>query len=256
MQVNRKIIFYVFAIAIVLAYGVVGTYVLGQSGNFNVHISSWNDALYFTIATISTVGYGDIVPITGVARDFVIVLIISGLSIFLSAITVLSGEFLSARVESIYLGISPVERKRMKNHIILIGYDTTNQIVAQKLKEQKRNFIIITGDKPTADNLRNNGYSAFVGDYTLKTELEKFNLDKASDIVIDLRDSSKTVYVVLIIKKLAKNVKLSVVAQTKEAEAHLADLEVDNIINPVTIAADMLTKVLDRNQDIVRSSRE
>ncbi len=249
MQVNREVAFYVLAIAGVLAYGVIGTYVLGQSGNFSVHIGSWNEALYFTLVTLSTVGYGDITPVTGIARDFVMILIISGLSIFLSAVTVLSGEFLSARVESLYSGISSVDRRRMNNHIVLIGYDTTNQLVARKLREQKRNFIIITGDKPTADSLRKGGYSAFVEDYTIKSELERFNLDKASDVVIDLRDTSKTVYVVLVVRKLSKSVKLSVVAPTAEAEAHLADLEVDNIINPVTIAADMLTKVLDRDQD-------
>ncbi len=249
MQVDKRVVFYVLAMAAVLIYGTVGTYVLGNSGNFNVKITSVNEALYFTVVTISTVGYGDITPITSLGRDFVIVLIISGLSIFLSAVTVLSGEFLSSRVEKLYSGLSNVDRKRMHRHIVLIGFDSTNELVAQRLKSQKRNFIVISGDKPTVDALRKKGYPAFVEDYTSKAELEKFNLAKATDIVIDLRDSSKTIYVVLVVKKLAKNAKISVVASNAEAESHLADLEVGSIINPVTIAADMLTKTLDRDQD-------
>ncbi len=250
MEIDRRVVFYVLAIAAVLAYGTFGTYILGRGNNFNVRITSLNQALYFTVVTISTVGYGDITPITGIAQDFVIILIISGLSIFLSAITVLSGEFLSARVERLYSGINGADRKRMKNHIVLIGYDSANEIIAHKLKSQKRNFVIITGDKPTADALRKKGYLAFVEDYTSRTELEKYNLDKATDIVIDLRDSSKTVYVVLVVRKIAKNVKLSVIAHNAEAESHLADLEVNSIINPVTMAADALTKTLDRDQDL------
>ncbi len=249
MALNRGVAFYILAIAAVLIYGVIGTYVLGQGGNFNVKVNSWNQALYFTVVTISTVGYGDITPVTPIGRDFVIVLIISGLSIFLSALTLLSGEFLSARVASLYSGMSAVDRRKMNNHIVLVGYDAVNSMVARKLKEQRRNFIVITGDKPTADALRKNGYSAFVEDYTSKAELEKFHLERASDIVIDLRDNSKTVYVVLVVKKLAKGAKISVVAPTAESETHLKDLEVDNLISPATMAAEMLTKALDGDQD-------
>lgn len=254
MNITKRTIFYILAILIVLIYGTAGTYILGQSGNFNVKVSSLNEAVYFTIVTISTVGYGDITPITGLGRIFVMLLIIFGLSIFLSALTVLSGEFLSSKVERLYSGLE-VDRKKLKDHIVLIGYDSTNELIAQRLKVQKRRFIIITGDKPTVESLRKKSYPVFLEDYTSKTELEKFNLDKATDIVIDLKDSSKTVYVVLVVKKLAKDVKISAVAHSSEAEAHLADLEVDSIVNPVTIAADMLTKTLDRDQDMVSEKR-
>jgi voltage-gated potassium channel len=250
---NRKIIFYIFAIAAVLAYGVIGTYVLGQWNNFNVKINSWNEALYFTIVTISTVGYGDIVPITNTARDFVIVLIISGLSIFLSALTVLSGEFMGARLEHLYTGMSAIDRKRFSNHIVLVGFNTTNQLVARELMNQKSNFIIITRDKATAEELRKDGYPAYLVDYTQRTDLMRFNLDKARDIVVDLKDNSETVYVVLIIRKIASKAMLSVVAPTPEAEMHLSDLNVDTIISPVRMAANMLSHVLDRDDKKVTS---
>ncbi len=255
MQIKSRIAIYLSAIASVLVYGVLGTYILGQSGNFNVAISSPIEALYFTIVTISTVGYGDIVPVTEAGRIFVIILIISGLSIFLSAVTVLSSDFLSERVEKLYHGASRVDRKRMNRHIVLIGYDATNAIIAQRLAEQKRRFIIITGDKVLADELREKGYAAYIADYTSKQDMEKFLLAKATDVVIDLRDDSKTVYVVLVVRKLAKEVKISVVVHNKELEAHLADLGVGSVINPATIAAVSLTSVLDRDQDSAKKAR-
>ena len=249
MEVNRQIIFYILAIAAVVIYGTAGSYILGQSGNFNISINSWITALYFTVVTISTVGYGDITPVTELGRIFVIILIISGLSIFLSAVTTLSSDFLSARVEKMYSGLNSVNKKKMRNHIVLVGYDSANEIISHKLKAQRRNFIIITADKPTAEMLRRKGYPAFLEDYTSKSELEKFNLDKATDIVIDLRDSSKVVYVVLVIKKIAKNARISAIAHNADAELHLNDLEIANVINPVTITADILTKTLDTDQD-------
>lgn len=244
-----KITIYVIAIVAVMVYGTVGTYLLGRYGNFNININSPITALYFTIVTISTVGYGDITPVTAIGRIFVIVLIISGLSIFLSAVTTLSGDFLSERVEKLYHNTSAVNRKLLNNHIVLIGYDITNALIAERLKKQRRNFIIITKDKVLADKLKDKDYNVFLADYTLKGDMEKFMLNKATDVVIDLRDSSKSVYVVLVVKKLSKNLKVSVVVRDNEIESHLEDLEVDSIINPATLAADALTKVLDRDQD-------
>lgn len=249
MALSRRIWIYTAAIAAVLLYGTAGAYLLGSNGNFSVAISSPFDAFYFTIVTISTVGYGDITPVTGIARAFTIILIVSGLSIFLSAVTVLSGEFLSARIESIYSGSMRPDRKKLHNHIVLIGYDSTNSDIAERLKKQKRNFVIISGDKPSVDSLREKGYPAYVADYMLRSDLEKFNIGEASDVVIDLRDHSKTVYVALIMKKLVKEAKISAVVYDKEAEAHLSDLELDSIVNPMAIAADALTRVLDRDQD-------
>ena len=228
----------------VLAYGVAGTYLLGPGGNFNVKISGLSEALYFTIVTISTVGYGDIVPVTNLGRIFVEVLIIAGLSIFLSAVTVLSSDILGARMERIYNGISVTEKRKMKNHIILIGYDAANAQLAEMLREEKKNFIIITADKTVSDSLRGRGYSAYVADYTMRADMEKFEIPKASNVVIDLRDSSKTIYVVLVVRKLSAKVKLSVVVQDSETEAHLSDLQIDHIINPVSIAAEMANRVI------------
>ncbi len=251
MKLYGKMTIYALAIIAVIIYGTVGTYVLGRSGNFNVNINSPVEALYFTVVTISTVGYGDITPVTTLGRIFVIILIISGLSIFLSAVTVISSDFLSERVERLYYSTSRSDKKLLNNHIALIGYDITNALIAERLKKQKRNFIIITKDKILVDKLKERGYNVFLADYTLKQDMEKFMLDRASDVVIDLRDSSKAVYVVLVVKKLSKKVRLSVVVQNSEMESHLTDLGVDSIINPATLAADALTEVLDRDQDAV-----
>jgi voltage-gated potassium channel len=249
MALDRRVMLYGTAIVIVLVYGITGAYILGQSGNFNVPIDSLTQAAYFTIVTISTVGYGDIVPVTGLGMIFVMILIISGLSIFLSAVTLLSGEFLSARLEKLNSDSSRLSKIRLRNHIVLIGYNTTNAMVAEKLKEQRRNFVIVSGDKPTVDALVQKGYPAFLADYTHRSDMERFMLGSASDIVIDLRHSSETIYVVLVVKKLAKGVPIAVIAPDKESETHLSDLEIDNVINPVTIAAGILTKTLDRDQD-------
>jgi hypothetical protein len=58
---------------------------------------SFLDSLYFTIATIATVGYGDIYPVTSAGKIFVIVIIVIGIGTFLAMVTGLTQVFLQRR---------------------------------------------------------------------------------------------------------------------------------------------------------------
>jgi len=249
MASQITLVAYIIAVATVLAFGTVGTYVLGHSnaGNFNEPIDNWLDALYFTVTTISTVGYGDIYPVSSIARIFDIVLIVSGLGVFLGAVTTISGEFVNKRLERLSGRISGIERRMLNMHIVLIGYDMTNALIAAKLKNDRKKFIVVTGDKLTADKLEEEGYSAFVADVTLESDMAAFRLDRAKKIIIDVKDPSRTVYAALVVKALAGSENLIVVANTKEAEKHLGELGIKHIVNPASIAAETILPKLDKN---------
>ncbi|MGC8537703.1 MAG: potassium channel family protein [Candidatus Micrarchaeia archaeon] len=241
MASQITILAYIIAIAIVLAFGTVGTYVLGHSStNFNVGINSWIEALYFTVTTISTVGYGDIYPVSNIARIFDMALILSGLGVFFAAITAISGEFVNSRLTKLSGKISGLERKMLTGHIVLIGFDTTNALVAGNLKKQKRKFIIVTEDKALADKLKDEGFNAYVADITSESDMKAFRLDKAKRIIVDVRDVSRTVYAAIVAKSIASNKNMMVVAATEEVEKHLKELNIDHIINPSAIAAGMI----------------
>ena len=105
MNIQSKILFYIVAVLGVLIFGTAGTYIIGSHGGFSVNINSPLTALYFTIVTLSTVGYGDIVPVSAAARIFVIILIVSGLTILLSAITFLGSDFMNSKIDQLSGGI-------------------------------------------------------------------------------------------------------------------------------------------------------
>ena len=62
---------------------------------------TWIDALYFTVATLTTVGYGDLHPTSEMSRLFTIFFILVGVSISIAAITIIGGRYLSRREENI-----------------------------------------------------------------------------------------------------------------------------------------------------------
>jgi voltage-gated potassium channel len=103
-RLRRHHIAAIWIIIAVLAYGTVASLHIGHQ--YDPAIESPIQALYYTIITISTVGYGDYIPTTDVARLFTISLIIIGVGCFLTAITILFQPFvkkveeLSRRPES------------------------------------------------------------------------------------------------------------------------------------------------------------
>ena len=115
MDVNSRIFAYIIAIIGVVVFGILGTLYFGGRGGFNVPVKGVVGAAYFTMATVSTVGYGDIYPITSSARLFVIALIVIGIGVFFGAIVSIFGEFMESRIERISGRMTAIWNYRLLN---------------------------------------------------------------------------------------------------------------------------------------------
>ncbi|MDE1823984.1 MAG: NAD-binding protein [Candidatus Micrarchaeota archaeon] len=223
--------------ATVLMY--LGTYYIGNHNGFNQPIGNLLNSLYFTVITISTLGYGDIYPVSGEAKVFVIVLIITGVTTFLSTIVLLAGDILNERIEALTGRMSAFDKRMLNKHIVLVGSNTINLALVERLREIGAKFIVVSSDKTIVDRLRESGVKAFVADSTSESDMRVFNLHKADGVIIDNRDSSKTVYTVMVVRELARGVRMVVIAPNKETERHLKNLAgaKATILNPSEIAA-------------------
>ena len=84
---NARYLMAIWVIFFVLVYGIAGAYFLGEQ--FKPPIKTLIQALYYTVITATTVGYGDFVPITDQARLFTVTLIFLGVGTFLSALVLI-----------------------------------------------------------------------------------------------------------------------------------------------------------------------
>ncbi|MEI6267146.1 MAG: potassium channel family protein [bacterium] len=62
---------------------------------------SWITSLYFVVATLTTVGYGDIHPTNDVTRLFTVFFILIGVTVAISSITVIGGRYLARREQRV-----------------------------------------------------------------------------------------------------------------------------------------------------------
>ena len=241
-----RIYAYLTALAGVVAFGILGTLYFGQRGGFNVPISGIVEAAYFTTATMSTVGYGDIYPVSTSARIFVILLIIVGIGIFFGTIVAIFSDFMETRIENLTGRTSAFEKRAFNKHIILVGSNTTNMYLAEKLAERNERFIIITNEQEIADRLKKLGYRAYVADSTNEVDMREFEPKKAKAIVIDIEDSSRAIYALLVAKEIAGTAKIVVMAPTKAAEHHLRNIAAGKalVVNPSDIAASTINDTI------------
>ena len=147
------------------------------------------------------------------------------------------------RVEKLSGRITNFERRFLKEHILLIGTDTVNMQIAKKLKSEGKKFIMITSDKTVADRLRDLGYRAYIADETSEMDMSKFEMSTAKDIIVDMRDKSKMIYLLLIVRNLAKNARVTTVVHSEEEQKNVMSLNSKiNVMNPAEIASQILTK--------------
>lgn len=85
-------IFAFISFTTLLFYSTYGALYLSEG--FNPRIESLMTAFYFSIETMSTVGYGDIVPVSESARLFTISVIISGITVFATSMTSIFGPLI------------------------------------------------------------------------------------------------------------------------------------------------------------------
>src|SRR4030065_562637 len=123
------------------------------------------DSLYMTVTTISTVGYGEVHPLSTAGRIFSIFLILSGVGAVFYILTMLvqhivEGEF-GIRIERQQM---EAQIKKLHNHFILCGYGRVGEATAGTLKEHKTKFVVIEITQENAEKSRQAGLLTIQGE--------------------------------------------------------------------------------------------
>lgn len=229
-------LFAVAALLLVLVYGVMGALILGEG--FSPAIVTLPQALYFTVVTMSTVGYGDILPKSDNARLFVISLIVLGLSVFLTSLTAVIGPLVQGRLSRI---IEP-RRKRMKrvNHFIITGAGPLAQNTVRELLQRDRSVVVIVED----ENTRFDEAEIVVGDATDLEVLRKAGAETADSVLALSDDDAENAFVILALRELHTDAKkIAAVSRRKNLE-RVRRVQPDMILAPNVFGGEVLAMAL------------
>jgi voltage-gated potassium channel len=193
----------------------VGLLVIGSLGF--VWLEGWDffDALYMTVTTLSTVGYGEVHPLTHIGRLYNMVLILSGMGVMLYIVGSLARVLIEGEIRSA-LGKRKLIKhiRRLKNHYIICGFGRIGEIIARHLKERGMSMVVVDKESELSTRLEELGYYFIAGDATRDEVLLEAGIERAKGLVAVVSSDADNVYIVLTARSL--NPQLFIVARGEE----------------------------------------
>jgi voltage-gated potassium channel len=242
---NRKFTFQQFIISLTfflaIAYSVLGVY--GLKDEFE-GIDNFTDAIYFTLVTFSTVGYGDIHPLTNSAKIFTVSVMVIGIGVFASVVTLLAGSIINKITDKFKFDRGA---SLMNNHLIICGYtEITKCLIKDYFDSQVNDLVIIEKNyQQRFINMDEEQKKHFIDaeshDYDA---LKKSNITKAKAVFILNEKDSDNILTLLAIKEVLKGTdktpRISIKLDKDESINIANNLGVDQIVSPTKKIAELL----------------
>jgi voltage-gated potassium channel len=231
---NRKRIYISLCLfAAVYLIGVIGFKIFGGPG------VSLLDCLYMTAITISTIGYGEVVDLSGnpAGRIFNILFIILSLGTIAFAVSSITAFIVEGELKNI-LGRRRMEKDiaKLKDHYVVCGSDETAQTVIRELLLTQRDFVVVEPSKEKIDRLASLGDFLYVlGDPAEDAVLLKAGLERAKGILLSLPTDEANLFVTLSARSL--NPKVRIIAKGIDIKSHdkMKKAGADSVVSPAFI---------------------
>ncbi len=208
---------------------------------------SFVDALYMTVITMTTVGYGEIRPLSEHGRMFTIGLIITSIGIAGYVVSKLTAFVVEGEIKRILQGRKMDKQiAALHNHIILCGAGRTGLHIAEEFYKTHTPFVVIEQDKEALEDLLrlDSGLLYLQEDATQDETLLRAGIKRAKGLVTTLSEDKDNIFVTLCARSL--NPKLRIVArlvEEKNAEL-LRKAGADEIVSPNAIGGLRMASIM------------
>lgn len=208
-------------------------FVIGILGFMLISNYSFVDALYMTVITVTTVGFGEVQPFTQQDKIFTIFLILTSITVFGYTVSLFS-EYLASGQFFQQIKLKKVEKKieKLSGHTIVCGYGRNGKQAISKLKSYNQEFVVIEKDPLIVIEIEVAGILCVQGDGTSDEVLIKAGVTKSSYLITALPSDADNLFVVLSAKQLNKNCKIISRASNESSCGKLKIAGADNIIMP------------------------
>jgi voltage-gated potassium channel len=233
----RRILLIVGLLVIVLVAGTVGfVFIEGYP---------WFDAFYMTLTTITTVGYGEIRPLSHTGRLFNSFLIVFGVSTIFLASGAMTQTIISFELQDRY----GKRRKRrmieqLHDHFIICGFGRVGRNAASEFQRANVPFLVIDRSEQRIEKAASAGMLGIVADATRDDSLREAGVLRARGLIAALPADAENLFIILSARTL--NPKLTVVtrASEEEAEEKLRRAGADTVFTPYSMTGRQLADSL------------
>lgn len=233
----RRILFVGAAIATTLAIGTVGYVVVADY--------PWFDAFYMAAITMTTVGYGEVLPLGHAGRVFNSVFLILSASTLLLAMGVMTQTVIELQFGNL------LEKRRskkmianLKDHYIVCGFGRVGRGAAAELHQAGASLVVIDRREERVEWAMRSGYLACLGDSTRDETLKDVQVHTAAGLIAALATDADNLFVVISAKTLNSRIRVAARAAEEEAERKMRQVGADSVFAPYVMTGTRLAQSL------------
>lgn len=239
-KLTRRILAIIMFNFSVIAFGTLGYWLL----------EGWDlfDALYMTVITIGSVGYGEVRELSSVGRIFTIVFIVVGVGTVATSFTLLVETILSAELRGERRAARMQKSlEKLKDHVIICGYGRVGRNAADVLRrENLRNVVVIDHNSEVVDRLIQDEQLVLQGDATDDNVLIQAGIERAWGLIVASGDDSINLFIVVSARAL--NDKMTIVARSTQARnaSKMIKAGANRVVSPYDIGGKRMANSLMR----------
>ncbi len=208
---------------------------------------TWTEALYMTLITLSTVGFGEVRPLSVAGRWFTMGLIVLGVGTGAYALGALTEYIVSGELQG-----TLARRRRMatlrklRNHYIVCGCGRVGEQVALELQRLGLPFVVVEPNPEALERCRQQDMLYVEAEPTEDATLQAVGIERARGLVAVLDSDADNLFVVLTARGL--NPHLTIVAQavSDSAAQKLYRAGADRVVSPYAMAGHRMAGLLVR----------
>ena len=205
----------------------------------------WFDCFFFTLYTLTTIGYSEMPDMSREAKYFTVVLIILGVSTI--------GYALSAAAQAVLESglLSTIGKRRMfkdinklENHYIVCGAGRIGSRVIREIARSGYDFVVIESDEQLGERMLAQGYLVLMGDAMDDDVLRAAGIDRARGLVCAVSSDSDNLYITLTARDLNKDLMIVARANDEAAVSRLIKAGANKVVSPVITGSNQMAQVL------------
>lgn len=221
----------------IIALALLTLVLIGILGFHFIEGWTWFEGFYMVLTTITTIGYGELHPLSHIGRFFNSFIIVTGVGLLLLLTGGAAQALLEFELEPV-LGRRRMEREisHLSGHYIICGAGRVGRSAARELARKPVPFLMVDTDEAKLKHYADEGWLSLAGDATHEQVLRQARIEHAKGLVAATTTDAINIYVILTARGLNPRLKIIARASEEDAEKHLLTAGADSVVLPYTFA--------------------
>lgn len=204
---------------------------------------TFGEVIYFTMITITTVGYGDIVPVSERAR-LIDAFLLTPIRLFIWLIFLGTAFDLVLRRSWERWRMGRIQAN-LDGHVVIAGFGKNGGTAAEELLRSGLDpgkLVVVDCNEEACAAARELGAAVMQGDASRNELLDAVNIQRASRLIVSAGRDDTGILIVLTARALAPQLPIAVAIRTHDNEDIAHHAGANRVINPVAVTGKMLAE--------------